>query len=181
MGLVVDLIVNILATIIGIFVVYLAFMPRVRSEPTVLSFHSRRTGFPGYNCVYENRGPLRMLNVEVTVWIRVPKNSTRSYTHYVPVPVDDAFRPVLRRGGVSSKPLLELGAIDWNNYPVEARPSSPRDLADLLRELDATLHLHVSATASIAQISRVHERAYSADDVAPLPAPSPSLPSVGET
>jgi hypothetical protein len=165
----VNLRLSLIGTLLGVLAVYALFKPHLKSEPVVRSRTSNRTRLPSYNCAYRNASPLAVLNVQVDVWIRIPRRlGEDTYNHLVRVDVDDEELPWLEKRRDPQLPLLDLSGIDWARLPAVIRPSEPNDLAAILAELKATLELHVTATTAIVQVQTVHRRVFNAAEVAPL-------------
>ncbi len=162
---------NVLATLIGIFVIYGLFMPRIRTGYRVKARLSA-DGRPVYNCAYRNAGLFKVYDIRVHVTLRYlagPPGQGR--WQLVPIPVDDREVPVLgrRKGKKYQLPKLLLDEVDWSAQALP-NPVGPVDLKELLASLDATLYLHVACTASISQVSKVYRKGYGPTDIQVLPA-----------
>ncbi len=157
-----NLLLNVVATVIGIVLIYVTCAPRIRLGCSIKTRIDEKTGERRYNCSFKNRGPLTVVNLQITVWIRIPSEHDGLHRwQLLEVPVDDRELPVLRRSTGTSRqmPRLLLDKVNWELLP------TPVDLRELLMRLNARLHLHVTATGSFGQIVKVARTSYGADDV----------------
>ena len=163
-----DLLLNVAATVIGIFVVYALLMPRLRVDDRVRASRSALSGQTVYNCAYRNRGPFTVYDVRVQATLRIPvglRGGQRTW-QLMSVPVDDPERPVLaRRKKQHELPRLLLDEVDWSRMPAAVRPTGAVDLAELLETCGGTLNLHVACTASVSQVNRVFKQQYGPQQV----------------
>ena len=155
-----DLLLNLLATVVGIFVVYALFRPHIRLGYCV---RARRTADDRlvYNCSYRNAGLLKVYDVRIRVNLRYLDGPPGGRTwQLLSVPVDDAEGPVLgrRKGRKFQLPNLLLEDVDRGKLPVSKRPTAPIDLRALLASLDATPYLHVAALRPSVRSVRSTER-----------------------
>lgn len=170
-----DLLANVLATIVGVAVLYLIFVPRVKLGKNIMMADAKDADPVKFNCSYFNRGPLPVYDVKVKVWIRVLDPGDGSHeqrAQLVEVPVDDPEIPLLgrkfkpgRSRPLRQLPRLMLGEVDWSEVPADFRPTDPFQLKEFLRAANAKLYLHVTATTNIGQITKVFVRSYCAGDV----------------
>lgn len=168
-----DLLINILATVIGIFVVYGLFMPRIRTGHHVRT-RIAAEGHPVYNCSYRNAGLFKVHDVKVRANLRYLAGVSGERTwQLLPIPVDDYEVPVLgrRKGKKYQLPKLLLDRADWASLPAAKRPNGPVNLAAIMTALDAELYLHVACSSSISQVTKVFRRCYGPGDVQDPAAP----------
>jgi hypothetical protein len=166
-----DLMLNILATLIGIFLIYFLFKPWIRIGYRVKARLSA-DGRPIYNCSYRNAGLFKVYDIRVDVTLRYLAGPPgQRVWQLVPIPVDDRVVPVLgrRKGKKYQLPKLLLDDVEWNRHPLPI-PVGPVDLEELLTSLEATLYLHIACTANISQVGKVYRKEYGPTDVQVLPA-----------
>jgi hypothetical protein len=174
---------GVISTIIGFFVIYSVFRPRMSLRPRVLirppspqkrRLFSRQPPTDGargrYHVVFQNRGFLTVYDVRVQVRLRIPKANTRTTFHLVDVPTTLSYLPSLQRQrrSDSQTPRLLLNKIDWTGI---AAPTNPLDLQLLMRELNGILYVSLTATTSILQVMSVAKIDYDWQDILAGPPP----------
>lgn len=125
-----------------------------------------------YNVRFQSASLLPLLAVAVDAVIVVPTQLHPRLTAAVPVPLSRPEQPTLRlaRPSTWQLPRLALEEVDWVRHcPPDRWPSRPLDLRSVLDELNAALHVTVTATTQFFQIGGAQERIYHSGDIPELP------------
>ncbi|MBF4570776.1 hypothetical protein ITJ57_18565 [Plantibacter sp. VKM Ac-2880] len=160
----VNLALSLVGTVLGILVVYATFTPMVRFESRVRCVKTPQ-GEAQYNVVYWRSRFLALQDVRVRALLSVPPLSGSTHRNLIDVPVDDDAIPRISGRG-KQLPLLLLERVDWSPLDQTRRPSASDDLRLTMSELQADLHVFVTATATIGGVSRSFYKVYRPHEIA---------------
>jgi len=168
-GVGVDLVVGLAATVLGVLLVYVLARPRFTFAPAV-TWVSGRSGARLYRVQLRSRSLLPIVETTVSVSVRIPMaNSSVSVT--VPIRQPDLhFWKQRRRHGTYARdewfaPRLRLEQVQWaESLPTGMRvPATTTPLDEILGAWDAELVVSVHATSEVFQVSTVARYVYRAN------------------
>jgi len=165
----IDVGIGVLATLVGIVLIYVVARPRVIFGDAI-RVSRRRDGRDRFRVLINVAGRrLRVVELRITARILV-SNGIRQTSIPVPLSRDlylDVRRP--KRGGWHVATRLILDDVDWRRFlpPELPRPARPRDLTAVLEQLDATLAVTVIATSAMFGVVSVQQRYYSPGELLP--------------
>lgn len=164
-NILVDAIVGLVTTIVGVLLTFWAFAPKIRFDDNVRSVRRGERIF--YRVRLRNAARLPLYNVEVTAYflVRGPARSTS-----VPVPLSTGHHQVLRRQrrGSWQTPRLLLDEVNWARHlPATQRAlEDPTDLRAVLEAYEARLIVEVSGSSAIFGVTGAKVARYSASQLA---------------
>lgn len=169
---VIDLAIGVIATFLGVMLVYLATKPKVLFDEN-LSYSLNPDGRTRRYRIRMNpakRWP--RIHMRVSVALVVP-GKHRSVDVPIPLSGDEWLnaRRSKRPGLYWATPRLRLAEIEWRRYLPHgtATPRARKDLPAMMRELNAKLQVTVQAESTIFAVRRVSKHWYLADQIAPAP------------
>ncbi|MBD8661495.1 hypothetical protein IFT72_15000 [Frigoribacterium sp. CFBP 8754] len=155
----VDVVVGIGTTVLGILIVYAIARPRVEFAQSVQL--ERRPGFDRYGLLIRGTGIVRIMTMRAEVFLQVPGRRHTS----VPIPLSrDTWTNVRRnRRRWRAAPRLLLNEVDWARH-LPGRvlpPGSMGQLETVMENMNAKLFVRITATSNIFSVTTVRTRRYS--------------------
>lgn len=162
----VDIGLGIVATFLGVVLVYLTTRPRIGIEDVVRErrLPSRRPSVR-YNIRARNRGLTRIMEMRASA-ILVFVGESRSIT--IPVPLSrDLWTNVKRSTKFRATPRLVIDEVAWDRYVDKPTARSLRrmSLPETMRALDASIYFRITAVSSVFGVANVTTRRFTADDI----------------
>lgn len=162
----VDVALGIVATFLGVVLVYLTTRPRIGIENVVREkrLTSRRPRVR-YNIRARNTGLTRIMEMRASA-ILVFAGENRFIS--IPVPLSrDLWTNVKRTTSFRATPRLVIDEVAWDRYV--NKPTAKRlrrmSLPEIMRVLDARIYFRITAVSSVFGVANVTTRRFTADDV----------------
>jgi hypothetical protein len=165
---------GIATTFLGILLVYLVARPRVKFDSAMqVTQGSRTEKSPSrYGVRLKGDGWIPILELKVTVFLQV-KGPVRMTS--IPVPLSRDTWVNVRRNREPDKwrasPRLLIDQIDWKGHLPSrlSRPKTGTSLQTILKDLNATLFVRVTASSVVFAVSSVSTKTYESDEWAAAP------------
>lgn len=162
----VDVGLGIVATFLGVVLVYLAARPRIGIEDVVRERRvTPRRHRLRYNIRARNKGPTRIMEARASA-ILVFAGESRSIS--IPVPLSrDLWTNVKRSTKFRAAPRLVIEEVAWDRYVDKptARRLRRMSMPEMMRALDASIYFRITAVSSVFGVANVTTRRFTADDI----------------